>query len=130
MSAQIFLGASSWAEKSLVDSGRFYPEEATDTPARLAYYSERFNLAEVDSTYYALPSKRNTQSWADAVPDTFRFNVKAFGLFTKVAKLISRVSKAWQLPDTNLEPVEQSLVLCRILLSSAFLSLGCDCKDR
>ena len=45
MPAQLFIGTSSWAEKALVDSGRFYPEEAKDTPARLEYYSKRFNFA-------------------------------------------------------------------------------------
>ncbi len=83
MPARIYIGSSSWVDKNLVDSGRFYPPEAKDTDARLAFYAERFDLAEIDSTYYALPSKKNIERWAAAVPKGFRFNVKAFALFTQ-----------------------------------------------
>ena len=52
-------GTSSWTDKTLLASKRFYPADV-DTPAeRLRYYSERFPLVEVDSSYYALPSERN-----------------------------------------------------------------------
>jgi len=80
---RLWIGTSSWADKALVESKRFYPGELKDTPARLAYFAERFNLAEVDSTYYALPSRKNIERWAQSVPDGFRFNVKAFALFTQ-----------------------------------------------
>ena len=83
MSARIFIGSSSWVERSLVACGRFYPPDVTDSEARLAFYARSFNLAEIDSTYYALPSRRNTERWAAAVPEGFRFNVKAFALFTQ-----------------------------------------------
>ena len=89
--AHIYIGASSWVDKSLVASGRFYPPDLKDTPSRLAFYAERFNLAEVDSTYYALPSQRNIERWAEAVPDGFRFNVKAFALFTQHPTRLSSI---------------------------------------
>ncbi len=95
MPAGLFIGTSSWAEKTLVDSGRFYPEEAKDTPARLEYYSKHFNFAEIDSTYYALPSKKNIQRWADSVPDNFKFNVKAFALFTQHPTRLSSIPKSF-----------------------------------
>jgi uncharacterized protein YecE (DUF72 family) len=81
--ARIYVGSSSWVDKNLIDSGRFYPPEAKDTDARLAFYAKQFDLAEIDSTYYALPSKKNVERWAAAVPSGFRFNVKAFALFTQ-----------------------------------------------
>ena len=37
---------------------------------------------EVDSTYYGLPSERNSSLWVDRTPADFTFNVKAFRLFT------------------------------------------------
>jgi uncharacterized protein YecE (DUF72 family) len=64
MTASIFIGTSSWAERSLVTCGRFYPPEARDSDSRLAFYARSFNLAEIDSTYYALPSRRNTERWS------------------------------------------------------------------
>lgn len=94
MPAKLFIGTSSWADKSLADAG-FYPPELKDTPARLAYFSQRFTFAEIDSTYYALPSKRNTQRWADAVPAGFRFNAKAFGLFSQHPTRFSSIPKSF-----------------------------------
>ena len=37
---------------------------------------------EVDSSYYAMPSRRNALLWAERTPDDFIFDVKAFRLFT------------------------------------------------
>ncbi|MEX1254938.1 MAG: DUF72 domain-containing protein [Dehalococcoidia bacterium] len=92
---KLYIGASSWAERSLVESGRFYPPELKDTEGRLGFYAERFNLAEVDSTYYALPSRKNAERWANAVPDGFRFNVKAFALFTQHPTRLSSIPKSF-----------------------------------
>lgn len=99
MTARIFIGTSSWADTALVDSG-FYPPELKDTPVRLAYFARRFDLAEIDSTYYALPSRKNTERWGAAVPDGFRFSVKAFGLFTQHPTRLSSIPKSFheQLP--------------------------------
>jgi uncharacterized protein YecE (DUF72 family) len=83
MPARLYIGTSNWADRAFVASGLFYPPELKDTPSRLAYYAERFNFGEIDSTYYAFPSRKNAGSWADAVPDGFKFNVKAFALFTQ-----------------------------------------------
>ncbi len=96
MPAQIYIGTSSWAERSLIDSGKFYPPELKDTPARLAYYAERFNLAEIDSTYYALPSRKNIESWCGAAPGGFRFNVKAFALFTQHPTQLSSIPTSFR----------------------------------
>jgi uncharacterized protein YecE (DUF72 family) len=93
--ARIYIGTSSWTDRNLVASGRFYPEEAKDTETRLAFYAERFNLAEVDNTYYAFTSRKNTERWAGAVPDGFRFNVKAFALFTQHPTRLSSIPKSF-----------------------------------
>jgi uncharacterized protein YecE (DUF72 family) len=93
--ARLFIGTSSWAEKSLVDCGRFYPPELKDTPERLAYYGERFNTAEIDSTYYAMPSRKNMERWGGAVPEGFRFNVKVFALFSQHPARLSSIPKSF-----------------------------------
>ncbi len=105
MPANMYIGSSSWVEKSLVSSGRFYPPELKDSESRLAFYAQRFNLAEVDSTYYALPSRRNAERWAAAVPDGFRFNVKAFALFTQHPTRLSSIPKSFHeaLPPETLK---------------------------
>lgn len=79
---EILVGTSSWTDKTLIESGRFYPREAKSAEARLRHYATQFPLVEIDSTYYALPAERTAQLWADRTPQGFVFNVKAFRLFT------------------------------------------------
>jgi uncharacterized protein YecE (DUF72 family) len=78
----IRIGSASWADKSLIDTGRFYPPEVTTAEGRLQYYATQFPLVEVDSSYYAVPSVDATRRWAERTPDGFVMNVKAFRLFT------------------------------------------------
>lgn len=78
----ILVGTASWTDKSLIDSGRFYPKEATSAEARLRYYGSQFPLVEVDSSYYAMPSPTTARLWAERTPADFTMNVKAFRLFT------------------------------------------------
>jgi len=78
----VYYGTSSWTDKTLLASKRFYPPSAKSAADRLRYYAERFPLVEVDSTYYALPSERNAALWIERTPAHFVFNIKAFGLLT------------------------------------------------
>ncbi|MET0507409.1 MAG: DUF72 domain-containing protein [Burkholderiaceae bacterium] len=78
----VLIGTASWADKTLIDSGRFYPPEARTAEARLRFYSSQFPLVEVDSSYYAVPSATTARLWAERTPDDFVFNVKAFRMFT------------------------------------------------
>jgi uncharacterized protein YecE (DUF72 family) len=83
MTARILVGTCSWADKTLVDSGRFYPPNAKSAEDRLRFYAEQFPLVEVDSTYYGLPSEKNAGLWVDRTPAQFTFDVKAFRLMTQ-----------------------------------------------
>src|SRR5919109_60368 len=78
----IYYGTSSWTDKTLRESKRFYPPDVDTPAARLRHYAEHFPLVEVDSTYYALPSERNAALWIERTPPHFVFNVKAFALLT------------------------------------------------
>lgn len=78
----ILVGTASWTDKTLIDSGKFYPADVKSPEARLRYYASMFPMVEVDSSYYALPSARNAQAWAERTPDSFVFNIKAFRLLT------------------------------------------------
>ena len=79
----ILVGTTSWTEKTLLDSKRFYPSNATTSAARLRYYATQFRIVEVDSSYYGLPAERNSLLWAERTPEGFVFDVKAFRLFTQ-----------------------------------------------
>ncbi|MFD6322896.1 DUF72 domain-containing protein [Streptomyces sp. NPDC058442] len=78
---EIRVGTCSWTDKALVSSG-WYPAGHRDAEGRLRHYATQFPLAEVDSTYYGLPSARNSLLWTDRTPEDFRFDVKAFSLLT------------------------------------------------
>jgi uncharacterized protein YecE (DUF72 family) len=77
----VLVGTCSWTDRALLASG-WYPRGHRDAGPRLRYYAERFPVVEVDSSYYALPSRRNSLLWAERTPPEFRFDVKAFSLLT------------------------------------------------
>lgn len=70
--------------------GVFYPPQANTSEARLRFYATRFPLVEVDSTYYALPSRRMAELWDERTPDDFVFNVKAHALMTGQPSEVNR----------------------------------------
>ena len=76
------VGTASWTDPSLIKSGKFYPKGCSSAEERLRYYADQFPMVEVDSSYYALPSGRNSEAWVLRTPDDFVFNIKAFRLFT------------------------------------------------
>ncbi|MES2186105.1 MAG: DUF72 domain-containing protein [Pseudomonadota bacterium] len=78
----LLAGSASWTDPTLIACGRFYPPAARSAEERLRFYATQFPLAEVDSSYYALPSARNAQRWAERTPPGFMFDLKAFRLFT------------------------------------------------
>ncbi len=79
---EILVGTCSWADPTLIESRRFYPDWAKSAEARLQYYASQFSLVEVDSSYYALPSEKVSRLWVERVGDRFVFDIKAFRLFT------------------------------------------------
>lgn len=79
---RIRVGIAAWTEPTLVKPGVFYPPGVNSAEERLRYYASRFTLAEVDSTYYALPARQMAQLWVDRTPDDFVFDVKAHALMT------------------------------------------------
>jgi uncharacterized protein YecE (DUF72 family) len=78
--ATVRIGTCSWADESL--SKYFYPP-GVPAGQRLAYYAERFDTVEVDSTYYRLPVEEMVSRWAARTPPDFVMHVKAFGLMTR-----------------------------------------------
>ncbi|WP_077032989.1 DUF72 domain-containing protein [Pelomonas sp. KK5] len=78
----IRIGTASWAAKTLIDTGRFYPPQAKTPAQRLRYYATQFPLVEVDTSFYGIPAEDTVRQWALQVPAGFTMNVKAFRLFT------------------------------------------------
>jgi uncharacterized protein YecE (DUF72 family) len=78
----IRVGICSWAEKTLIESGEFYPAQAKTAETRLRYYASRFDTVEVDSTYYAVPDPRTVWLWSMRTHDDFVFHIKVYGALT------------------------------------------------
>src|SRR4051795_9364335 len=80
MAGRIVIGTSSWADPGFVEE--WYPQ---DLPARerLHWYAERFDAVEVNSTFYAVPSPRTVERWADETPAGFTFDVKLHRLLSR-----------------------------------------------
>jgi uncharacterized protein YecE (DUF72 family) len=65
----------------------FYPGAAGRRSRfdELAYYAERFDAVEVNSTFYRVPAANVTHGWARRTPPQFEFAVKLFQKFTHPA---------------------------------------------
>jgi uncharacterized protein YecE (DUF72 family) len=79
---KLLIGTASWTDKSLIKSG-WYPKGSDSAEARLRHYSSQFPLVEADSSYYFLPSEKNSKLWVERTPKDFTFNIKAFSLLTQ-----------------------------------------------
>ena len=94
----ILVGTSSWTDKTLIESGKFYPPSATTPEDRLRFYASRFPLVEIDSSYYGIPNVANAQRWVERTPPGFVFNIKTYRLFTRhqtpVASLAKEIREA------------------------------------
>ena len=49
---------------------------------RFWWYSRYFDVVEVNSSFYAIPSPDTTALWVTRTPSEFVFNVKAYGMLT------------------------------------------------
>jgi len=78
----VTVGTCSWTEKTLIQSGEFYPRGVKTAEGRLRYYADHFKTVEVDSPYYAMPDRRNTSLWVERTPEDFIFHIKVYGALT------------------------------------------------
>ena len=51
-------------------------------------------MVEIDSSYYGLPIRRNSDLWAERTPDGFTFDIKAYALMTGHPTEVARLPKA------------------------------------
>ena len=76
-------------------AGLFYPE---DLPSKdkLKYFSQHFQTAEVNYSFYHLPRPSTYQNWSDQTPKDFIFAVKASRFITHIKRL-KEVQRAWKI---------------------------------
>jgi uncharacterized protein YecE (DUF72 family) len=96
---RIVVGTSSWADPGFVEE--WYPR---GLPARdrLAWYAERFDAVEVNSSFYAVPERRTVERWVQVTPEHFTFDVKLHRLLSRhSADLKSLPTGVRELARTN-----------------------------
>jgi len=71
---RLHVGTSGFAYKEW--KGPFYPEDLA-AGDMLRYYGERLNTVEINNTFYRMPTVSVLEAWAEQVPETFRFSIKA-----------------------------------------------------
>lgn len=80
----IYLGTSGWSY--LEWKGIVYPENLPQSKM-FQYYSEFFYTAEINSTFYQIPSSKTAQIWAERSPNYFKFSAKIPKIVTHENKL-------------------------------------------
>ena len=80
--ADLLIGTSGWSYNEW--AGVFYPTTSTN---KLSFYSKLYKTAEIDSTFYAFPSKGLVLGWARYTPSDFVFSAKLPQLLTHEKKL-------------------------------------------
>src|SRR3989442_1209706 len=82
MAGRILIGTSSWADAGFVEE--WYPP---GMPARdrLPWYAQRFELVELNSSFYAVPDSSTVARWVRATPPGFAFDVKLHRLLSRHA---------------------------------------------
>jgi uncharacterized protein YecE (DUF72 family) len=112
MPAVIRLGTCSFADEGLLKA--WYPRGVSTGKARLAYYAERFDTVEIDSSYYHLPDPAVTGGWAQRTPPEFTFHVKAHKTMTRHEE--AEQAQAFAEFRASVEPLELSGKLRGVLL--------------
>ena len=78
------IGCSGWTYKDW--KGPFYPPQLKDRE-RLEYYATRFDTAEINASFYRLPSEAMVRGWGERAPEGFVFAWKVSRFITHNKKL-------------------------------------------
>ena len=95
----LHLGTIGWSYNFW--KGKFYPNNVASKEF-LAYYSNKFDTVEVDSTFYRIPTAQAVTKWESQTPSNFLFSFKFPRVIThiKMLKACERETKLF-LERTN-----------------------------
>ncbi|HET6458956.1 MAG TPA: DUF72 domain-containing protein [Nitrosopumilaceae archaeon] len=81
---EIKIGCTGWSYEGWI--GPFYPSMLSQKD-QLKYYSSIFDLTEINSTFYRIPTLSMTQKWFHDTPDNFTFTAKLPKIITHENRL-------------------------------------------
>lgn len=82
-SGQVRVGVSSWSDPEFIRAGWYPP--GLPPGCRLDFYAGRFDLVELNSSFYALPQPQQAQRWVEQTPPGFVMDVKCHRLLSRHA---------------------------------------------
>jgi uncharacterized protein YecE (DUF72 family) len=80
----VLVGTSGYSYKQW--KGSFYPADLP-AAAMLRFYAQRLRTVEINNTFYRMPSEALLAGWAEDVPESFTFVLKASRRITHVKRL-------------------------------------------
>jgi uncharacterized protein YecE (DUF72 family) len=94
--SRIRIGTSGWHYPAGAGTwnGVFYPTPRPKGFDELAFYAERFNFVEINSTFYGQPRAEVAAQWAARTPAGFEFAAKLYQQFTHPRMFRDRVEKS------------------------------------
>ncbi|HEV8596057.1 MAG TPA: DUF72 domain-containing protein [Thermoplasmata archaeon] len=84
--ARVQVGCVGWSYPEWV--GSFYPPRA-EASDYLTLYARVFDVVEVDSSFYSIPSQDMTRAWLESTPDGFLFTAKFPRLITHEKQFVN-----------------------------------------
>ena len=106
---EIRIGCTGWSYPAW--QGTFYPKGLKEN-ILLKHYSKIFNVTEVNSSYYHVPTKFVARKWYSETPQDFRFSLKIPGIITHENKLDFITSREVLTRFfSNLEPLKSKILV-------------------
>lgn len=91
-------------------NGVFYPARRSKGFDELAYYAERFETVEVNSTFYRAAEPDLSRGWLRRTPASFLFSVKLYQKFTHPDMYLSRRGVTeWDLSRADIDQFRQGI---------------------
>ena len=100
------IGTAGWDYKGW--SGTFYPKNL-EKINYLEFYAKYFNIIEINSSFYNLPSPKMVSNWVIRVPQNFRFIIKVWQEITHklgIYEIKSSIKEFFQ----RFKPLEDKIV--------------------
>ncbi len=94
---QLHIGTSGFSYSDWL--GNFYPQFCPKLDF-LQFYSSKFKVVEIDSTYYGIPSETTIKRWCKITPDDFLFTAKFPKAVTHEGDIGYRISTAHHFVDS------------------------------
>lgn len=107
--SSIYFGLSSFKD---------HPYYSLTSTSSLYDYARNCDLIELDTTFYAIPSKRQVEKWQQQVPPSFLFSIKAYAAMTlhqPYTRFFKSKEEMFQQFKENIMPLKKTNQLATVL---------------